>query len=72
MHLNKKKSIFYLKNYFFNKYFLCGLARRPADQPLCGTVGKINPQILCRAGQPDPLFAGQVRGGPARIATPKK
>jgi len=42
----------------------------PRANPYAGRARKINPQILCRAGQPGPHFAGQVRGGPARIATP--
>jgi len=40
-----------------------------------GQARKISLQILCRVGQPDPLFACQVqgrlmRGEPTRIATP--
>jgi len=43
--------------------------------PCAGRIKKICPRILCKMGQPDPLFASQVRNGPMRdgracIATP--
>lgn len=36
----------YLKNYFFNKYFLCGLDRRPTGQPLCGAGQPALPPLV--------------------------
>jgi len=78
MHLNKKISKFVFKRLFFliNISYV-GWPAGPRANPYAGRVRKISPQILCRAGQPNPLFAGQVRGGPmrggsARIATSKK
>jgi len=73
MHLNKKNSKFLFKKLLFLiNISYAGWPAGPRANPYTGRVRKISPQILCGAGQPNPLFAGQVRDGPARIATPNK
>jgi len=41
----------------------------PRANPYARRARKISPQILCGADQPGLLFAGQIWGGPAHIAT---
>jgi len=63
MHINKinSKFVFKKKNISYADWYASLQAN-----PNAGRVRKINPQILCEAGQPDPLFTSQVRGGPMR------